>query len=106
MQSPRCDRPDHAMVSTIGAMALQDSSSSKPWQTGRPVRGKTIRYHPATDTAGDGYRDHCAVERSGRWRHLPSAKRTGTMYPDVSLFIDGTWTKAASGRTIDVVNPC
>jgi succinate-semialdehyde dehydrogenase/glutarate-semialdehyde dehydrogenase len=27
------------------------------------------------------------------------------MYPDVSLFIDGTWTKAASGRTIDVVNP-
>jgi succinate-semialdehyde dehydrogenase/glutarate-semialdehyde dehydrogenase len=27
------------------------------------------------------------------------------MYPDVSLFIDGTWAKAASGRTIDVVNP-
>nr|WP_294513423.1 NAD-dependent succinate-semialdehyde dehydrogenase [uncultured Rhodopila sp.] len=27
------------------------------------------------------------------------------MYPDVSLFIDGTWTKAASGRNIDVVNP-
>ena len=27
------------------------------------------------------------------------------MYADVSLFIDGTWTKAASGRTIDVVNP-
>ncbi len=27
------------------------------------------------------------------------------MYQDVSLFIDGAWTKAASGRTIDVVNP-
>ncbi len=27
------------------------------------------------------------------------------MYTDVSLFIDGTWTKAASGRTIPVVNP-
>ncbi|PPQ28288.1 NAD-dependent succinate-semialdehyde dehydrogenase [Rhodopila globiformis] len=27
------------------------------------------------------------------------------MYTDVSLFIDGAWTKAASGRTIDVVNP-
>nr|WP_294529836.1 NAD-dependent succinate-semialdehyde dehydrogenase [uncultured Rhodopila sp.] len=27
------------------------------------------------------------------------------MYPDVSLFIDGTWTKAVSGRSIDVVNP-
>jgi succinate-semialdehyde dehydrogenase / glutarate-semialdehyde dehydrogenase len=27
------------------------------------------------------------------------------MYSDVSLFIDGAWTKAASGRTIDVVNP-
>jgi succinate-semialdehyde dehydrogenase/glutarate-semialdehyde dehydrogenase len=27
------------------------------------------------------------------------------MYSDVSLFIDGAWTKAAGGRTIDVVNP-
>jgi succinate-semialdehyde dehydrogenase/glutarate-semialdehyde dehydrogenase len=27
------------------------------------------------------------------------------MYPNVSLFIDGTWTKGTSGRTIDVVNP-
>jgi succinate-semialdehyde dehydrogenase / glutarate-semialdehyde dehydrogenase len=27
------------------------------------------------------------------------------MYPNVSLFIDGTWTKAAAGRTIPVVNP-
>jgi succinate-semialdehyde dehydrogenase/glutarate-semialdehyde dehydrogenase len=27
------------------------------------------------------------------------------MYPDVSLYIDGTWAKAASGRGIDVVNP-
>jgi succinate-semialdehyde dehydrogenase/glutarate-semialdehyde dehydrogenase len=27
------------------------------------------------------------------------------MYQDVSLFIDGAWTKAAAGRTIDVVNP-
>jgi len=27
------------------------------------------------------------------------------MYTDVSLYIDGTWTKAASGRTLDVVNP-
>jgi succinate-semialdehyde dehydrogenase/glutarate-semialdehyde dehydrogenase len=27
------------------------------------------------------------------------------MYSDVSLFIDGTWTKAAGGRTIAVVNP-
>ncbi|MFL5255764.1 MAG: NAD-dependent succinate-semialdehyde dehydrogenase [Rhodopila sp.] len=27
------------------------------------------------------------------------------MYTDVSLFIDGAWTKAASGRAIDVVNP-
>jgi|SRR5580658_134163 succinate-semialdehyde dehydrogenase/glutarate-semialdehyde dehydrogenase len=27
------------------------------------------------------------------------------MYPDVSLFIDGAWTKAAAGRTIPVLNP-
>ena len=27
------------------------------------------------------------------------------MYSNVSLFIDGTWGPAASGRTIDVVNP-
>jgi succinate-semialdehyde dehydrogenase/glutarate-semialdehyde dehydrogenase len=27
------------------------------------------------------------------------------MYPDVSLYIDGTWTAAISGRSIDVVNP-
>jgi succinate-semialdehyde dehydrogenase / glutarate-semialdehyde dehydrogenase len=27
------------------------------------------------------------------------------MYQDVVLFIDGSWTKAASGRTIPVVNP-
>ena len=27
------------------------------------------------------------------------------MYSDVSLFIDGGWTKAAGGRTIPVVNP-
>jgi succinate-semialdehyde dehydrogenase/glutarate-semialdehyde dehydrogenase len=27
------------------------------------------------------------------------------MYSDVSLFIDGVWTKAADGRTIPVVNP-
>ena len=27
------------------------------------------------------------------------------MYSDVSLFIDGGWTKAAAGRTIPVVNP-
>lgn len=26
------------------------------------------------------------------------------MYSDVSLFIDGNWTKAAAGRTIPVVN--
>ena len=26
-------------------------------------------------------------------------------YPDVQLFIDGAWTKAAGGRTITVVNP-
>ncbi len=27
------------------------------------------------------------------------------MYSDVSLFIDGGWTKAAAGRTLPVVNP-
>src|SRR5580704_14155006 len=27
------------------------------------------------------------------------------MYSDTSLFIDGTWTKAAAGRTIPVANP-
>ena len=27
------------------------------------------------------------------------------MYSDVSLFIDGAWTKGAGGRSIDVVNP-
>ena len=27
------------------------------------------------------------------------------MYQDVSLFIDGTWTAAAAGRTLPVVNP-
>lgn len=27
------------------------------------------------------------------------------MYSDVSLFIDGSWSQAAGGRTIDVVNP-
>ena len=32
-------------------------------------------------------------------------QRTGNMYSDVSLFIDGNWGPAAAGRTIDVVNP-
>src|ERR1700761_8985363 len=27
------------------------------------------------------------------------------MYSDVQLFINGSWTPAAGGRTIDVVNP-
>jgi succinate-semialdehyde dehydrogenase/glutarate-semialdehyde dehydrogenase len=27
------------------------------------------------------------------------------MYSDVSLFIDGAWTKAAGGRSIDIVSP-
>ena len=27
------------------------------------------------------------------------------MYSDVSLFINGAWTKAAAGRTLPVVNP-
>jgi succinate-semialdehyde dehydrogenase / glutarate-semialdehyde dehydrogenase len=27
------------------------------------------------------------------------------MYSDISLFIDGNWTKAATGRTIPVINP-
>src|SRR5271165_6291931 len=27
------------------------------------------------------------------------------MYPDVLLFIDGAWKKAASGKTISVLNP-
>ncbi|MBV8651439.1 MAG: NAD-dependent succinate-semialdehyde dehydrogenase [Alphaproteobacteria bacterium] len=27
------------------------------------------------------------------------------MYPDVSLFIDGAWSKGASGRTLKVLNP-
>lgn len=27
------------------------------------------------------------------------------MYPDVELFIDGAWTPAASGRTLEVLNP-
>ena len=33
------------------------------------------------------------------------ALRKSSMYSDVSLFIDGNWTKAAAGRTIPVVNP-
>ena len=28
-----------------------------------------------------------------------------TMYPNVSLFIDGAWTQAAAGRTLPIVNP-
>src|SRR5579859_6928152 len=27
------------------------------------------------------------------------------MYPEVQLFIDGAWTKAAAGRFLDVINP-
>jgi succinate-semialdehyde dehydrogenase/glutarate-semialdehyde dehydrogenase len=27
------------------------------------------------------------------------------MYPDVLLYINGTWTEAADGRTTPVVNP-
>ena len=27
------------------------------------------------------------------------------MYPDVSLFIDGAWSKGATGKTIKVLNP-
>src|ERR1700674_2124690 len=29
----------------------------------------------------------------------------GYMYPQVSLFIDGGWTKGSGGRTIPVLNP-
>jgi succinate-semialdehyde dehydrogenase/glutarate-semialdehyde dehydrogenase len=31
--------------------------------------------------------------------------KPGSIYPDVLLHIGGEWTKAASGRTLDVVNP-
>src|ERR1700743_1071875 len=27
------------------------------------------------------------------------------MYPEVQLFVDGAWTKAAAGRFLDVMNP-
>ena len=27
------------------------------------------------------------------------------MYPDIHLFIDGTWGKATAGRTLPVLNP-
>ena len=27
------------------------------------------------------------------------------MYPSISLFIDGTWSAAAAGRTLPVANP-
>ncbi len=28
-----------------------------------------------------------------------------TMYPNVSLFIDGAWTQAAAGRKLPIVSP-
>ena len=27
------------------------------------------------------------------------------MYPEVQLFVDGAWTRAAAGRFLDVINP-
>ena len=35
----------------------------------------------------------------------PAMEERQTMYPNVSLFIDGTWTAAAAGRTLPVVGP-
>jgi len=40
-----------------------------------------------------------------RARKSMSPRREETMYADVSLHIDGAWVKAASGKTIPVINP-
>jgi succinate-semialdehyde dehydrogenase/glutarate-semialdehyde dehydrogenase len=35
----------------------------------------------------------------------PSKPRKIPMYPDIQLFIDGEWTAASNGKTLDVLNP-
>ena len=93
-QPARYDRSHRAVASAAGATALQGGSERQ--SLGKPgVRCEERQRGPG----GGGYRGHPAVEQPGRWRHLPRARRTGNMYPDVSLFIDGAWTEAAAGRT-------
>jgi len=52
-------------------------------------------YRPA-----DGRYDRVDTARS--W---PNTEEVMTTYSDVSLMIDGAWTKGANGRTIPVINP-
>src|SRR3977135_3713870 len=43
--------------------------------------------------------------RPGAIRLIAEVKEERMTYSDVSLMIDGAWTKGANGRTIPVINP-
>src|SRR5215217_3308360 len=47
---------------------------------------------------------HCSA-RPGATRLIAEVKEESMTYSDVSLMIDGAWTKGANGRTIPVINP-
>ncbi len=67
----------------------------------RTVRRSSIR---GTKPFSARRRTRPAPISSRTWCCNP-ALRKSSMYSDVSLFIDGNWTKTAAGRTIPVVNP-
>jgi succinate-semialdehyde dehydrogenase/glutarate-semialdehyde dehydrogenase len=60
---------------------------------------------PFNHRAGNGARPPRRLKDHLLGATFPTGMRTRNMYNDVSLFIDGSWTKAASGRTIDILNP-
>src|SRR5690349_8565907 len=95
--------PEGHRISTTVAESLQDRPFPEFRDLASGVPG--ARKDMAAPCA-NGYDDRPPVECPGAGRHLRKTPlRTGNMYTDVSLFIDGAWTKPASGRTIDVVNP-
>src|SRR3954452_14894198 len=69
-----------------------------PWLTGLGSRGLASGVPDARKgmaaSCANGYGDGSPVECPGAGRHLrKTPRRTGNMYTDVSLFIDGAWTK-------------
>jgi succinate-semialdehyde dehydrogenase / glutarate-semialdehyde dehydrogenase len=78
----------------------------------KPARGLGNETALCIGAHNDG-RPSLAVDGARAGDHLPTGNKDDAvrqakdkrMYPDVSLFIDGAWGKAASGRTIAVVNP-
>src|SRR5207247_2062561 len=101
------------------AAADPDQGRDHPGQLRREPRRAQGVARPGAAQIGSADPGHQAAAQSGaaiarrfargqarRPGGADSLRRTGgNMYPDISLYIDGGWTKASGGKTIPVLNP-